>query len=80
MGLRIFGIAVLLAGRASISSVREEGTVGRNLLNIPSGLEDDLRPFIPDFTFRLIQLASLPFEAIRGTPAGILEASLHGDR
>jgi predicted transposase YdaD len=43
-----------------------------NLLNIPAGLEDALRPFIPDFAFRLIQLASLPFDAIRGTPTGIL--------
>lgn len=29
-------------------------------------------PFIPDFAFRLIQLAGIPFEAIRGTTAGIL--------
>lgn len=43
-----------------------------SLLNIPADLEDELRPFIPDFTFRLIQLAALPFDAIRGTPAGIL--------
>ena len=42
------------------------------LLDIPSGLQDELRPFVPDFTFRLIQLASLPFDAIRGTPAGIM--------
>ena len=27
---------------------------------------------MPDFSFRLIQLAALPFEAIRGTPAGIM--------
>jgi len=43
-----------------------------SLLDIPAGLHDDLRAFIPDFTFRLIQLAALPFDAIRGTPAGIL--------
>jgi hypothetical protein len=30
-----------------------------------------LRPFIPDFAFGLIQLAAIPFHAIRGTPDGI---------
>jgi hypothetical protein len=43
-----------------------------SLLDIPTGLDDDLRSFIPDFTFRLILLAALPFDAIRGTAAGIL--------
>ena len=42
------------------------------LLDIPAGLADDARPFIPDFTFRLIQLADLPFDRILGAPAGIL--------
>ena len=42
------------------------------LLDLPSGLQDELRPFVPDFTFRLIQLASLPFDSIRGTLAGIM--------
>jgi hypothetical protein len=32
---------------------------------------DSLRPFLPDFAFRLIQLAAIPFDAIRGTPDGI---------
>ena len=32
---------------------------------------DSLRPFLPDFDFRLIQLAAIPFDAIRGTPDGI---------
>jgi hypothetical protein len=32
---------------------------------------DFLRPFLPDFAFRLIQLAAIPFDAIRGTPDGI---------
>jgi hypothetical protein len=32
---------------------------------------DFLRPFVPDFAFRLIQLAAIPFDAIRGTPDGI---------
>jgi predicted transposase YdaD len=43
-----------------------------NLLDIPKGLEDCLRASVPDFTFRLVQLAALPFDAIRGTPAGIM--------
>ena len=42
------------------------------LLDIPAGLADDVRPVIPDFTFRLIQLADLPFDKILGTPAGII--------
>ncbi len=43
-----------------------------SLLEIPVELEDVLRPFVPDFAFRLIQLAELPFESIAGTPAGIM--------
>lgn len=42
------------------------------LLDIPETHAADLSEFVPDFTFRLIQLAGLEFEAIRGTPAGIL--------
>ena len=42
------------------------------LLDLPESLVDDLSHFVPDFTMRLIQLAELGFEAIRGTPAGIL--------
>ena len=62
-------LPIVLAQNAEVWDMSPHFT---NLLDIPDGLEDDLRPFIPDFTFRLIQLASLPFEAIRGTPAGIL--------
>jgi hypothetical protein len=43
-----------------------------SLLEIPADLEDALRPFVPDFAFRLIQLAEIPFEGIAGTPAGIM--------
>jgi hypothetical protein len=43
-----------------------------SLLEVPGGCEGALRPCIPDFTFRLIQLAALPFDALRGTPAGIM--------
>ena len=45
------------------------------LLDLPSDLADALCPFIPDFHFRLLQLAEVPFEslaAIAGTPAGIM--------
>ena len=53
------------------------GTWGLNpqfasLLDLPTGLEKDFAGFIPDFAFRLIQLAELPYEKITGTPAGIL--------
>ncbi|MBP7950093.1 MAG: Rpn family recombination-promoting nuclease/putative transposase [Verrucomicrobiales bacterium] len=43
-----------------------------SLLDIPADFGDELRACIPDFTFRLIQLAGLSFESIRGTPAGIM--------
>jgi predicted transposase/invertase (TIGR01784 family) len=42
------------------------------LFDLPKGLADELRPFIPEFAFGLVQLAELPFAAICGTPAGIL--------
>lgn len=39
---------------------------------LPAACEEDLRPFVPDFGFSLLQLAEIPYEAIAGTPAGIL--------
>jgi predicted transposase/invertase (TIGR01784 family) len=42
------------------------------LFDLPAPLSADLRPFLPDFVFRLVQLAEIPFDAIRGTPAGIM--------
>ena len=42
------------------------------LFDLPGSMADDLRPFLPEFLFRLIQLAEIPFDAIRGTPAGIM--------
>ena len=42
------------------------------LFDLPQKLAEEIRPYLPDFNFRLIQLASLPFEAICGTPAGIM--------
>lgn len=43
-----------------------------SILDIPEGFEERVRPFIPDFTFSLLQLAEVPYEAMAGTPAGIL--------
>jgi predicted transposase/invertase (TIGR01784 family) len=42
------------------------------LLDIPPELAEESAAFIPDFIFKLVQLADLPFEKIVGTPAGIL--------
>lgn len=42
------------------------------LFDVPECHAEDLRPFLPDFLFRLVQLAEIPFDAIRGTPAGIM--------
>jgi hypothetical protein len=42
------------------------------LLDIPPELAEESAAFIPDFLFKLVQLADLPFEKIVGTPAGIL--------
>jgi predicted transposase YdaD len=42
------------------------------LFQIPEGLDQCLRPFIPEFRFLLLQLAEVPYRAIAGTPAGIL--------
>jgi len=39
---------------------------------MPPSCEEALRPFVPDFDFSLLQLAEIPYEAIAGTPAGIL--------
>lgn len=43
-----------------------------SLLDIPEDADAETRPFVPDFAFRLIQLAELPFEQITGTASGIL--------
>jgi predicted transposase YdaD len=62
-------IPVVLAQNAEVWRIRSDFA---SLLDVPNGMDGDLRVFIPDFTFRLIQLAALPFDAIRGTPAGIM--------
>lgn len=43
-----------------------------SLIELPETARDDASPFVPDFVFRLIQLARMPVEQISGTPAGIL--------
>ncbi len=43
-----------------------------SLLALPDDLEEPLHPFVPDFTFQLIQLSGIPFDRIAGTPAGIM--------
>ncbi len=42
------------------------------LLDIPENLHGELDAVVPDFVFKLIQLSDIPFDRIRGTPAGIL--------
>lgn len=42
------------------------------LLDLPRALKDILRPFIPDFHYRHLQLAAMDYETIPGTSSGIL--------
>ena len=75
-------LALQLQANGNIAAWQEAsvGTEANGLrladVRAASGLADDLdaalRPFVPDFAFRLIQLAEIPFEAIAGTPAGIM--------
>lgn len=44
----------------------------RALLGLPVGKESVWTQFVPDFVFRLVELAGLRFEEIAGTPLGIL--------
>ena len=62
-------VPVVLAQNAEVWDLSPDFA---SLIHIPAGLAHDVRPVIPDFTFRLIQLADLPFEKIVGTPAGIM--------
>lgn len=43
-----------------------------SLIELPVEGSEEFAAFIPDFTFRLIELAGMSFDAIRGTPAGIM--------
>jgi predicted transposase YdaD len=62
-------LPVVLAQNAEVWKIAPQFS---SLLDIPAPLANDLAGLVPDFTFRLIQLANLGFDAIRGTPAGIL--------
>lgn len=42
------------------------------LLEIPEGIKDSVNGFLPSFTYRLIELANMPYEQIEGTPTGIM--------
>jgi len=42
------------------------------LFDLPTELASELGSYLPDFMFRLIQLAELPFDAIGGIPSGIM--------
>ena len=42
-----------------------------SLLDFPPETASDFAEIIPNFTYRLLQLAEMPFESIVGTPAGV---------
>ena len=42
------------------------------LLDIPESISVALQPYVPEFAFRICQLAEMDFESIRGTAAGVL--------
>lgn len=48
----------------------------RSLLGLPTSKESVWAQFVPDLTFRLIELAGLRFEEIAGTPLGIVTLRL----
>ena len=43
-----------------------------SIIDLPPGEGGAMAPFIPDFVFRLIQLADLPWERIRGNPEVVM--------
>jgi len=42
------------------------------LIDLPASLAEKCLPYVPDFRFQLVELAVMPYEAIQGTPAGIM--------
>ncbi len=42
------------------------------LLDVPPPLAAALSPYVPDFEYLHLQLASMPFDAISGTPSGVV--------
>ena len=43
-----------------------------DLIDIPEGAGEDIKKHIPDFEFQLVELFSMPYDKILGTPMGIL--------
>ena len=43
-----------------------------DLIDIPEGVGEDIKKYIPDFEFQLVELFHMPFDKILGTPMGIL--------
>jgi len=41
------------------------------LIDIPTDLAESLRPYVPDFVFRHLQLADMAYESIPGTKSGV---------
>jgi predicted transposase YdaD len=62
-------VPVVLAQDARVWDLPE--TFGA-LVGQPGALRPQLRRYVPDFRFHLIQLAALPFERLLGTPKGII--------
>ena len=62
-------LPIVLAQNAEVWNLQPRFSA---LFDLPPHLAESLQPHLPDFLFRLIQLAQIPFEDIRGTPAGIL--------
>jgi predicted transposase/invertase (TIGR01784 family) len=62
-------VPVVLAQNASSWEIP---TRFSELFDLPLGADDPLRALVPDFTFRLIQLADLSFDDIKGTNTGVM--------
>ena len=62
-------LPVVLAQNADVWEVQPSFGA---LLDLPEEVAEAFRPYVPDFNFRMCQLAEMEFESIRGNPAGIL--------
>jgi hypothetical protein len=66
-------LPIILPGvLAQNATVWEIPTQFASLIDLPVENPEDFRDFIPDFAFRLIQLAEIPFDQIQGTNEGIM--------
>jgi len=57
---------------AQDNKVWKTSTKFHDLFHLPPEKWEEVRAFMPDFQFRLLQLVELPFESIEGTPDGKL--------